>query len=302
MRRLSGQGAEHQRLPARRSGRLLSPIPLHRRQSVSDGPAQAGGRCRRRQRLQRQHAIYHPLLRGAATTFGFFDLMLADPAVRPHRLCRREGSRFRRVAAQRLPSGTPMSPPPSRAVAPIPTSRPSAWKTSPPMRPRAARPLPSWQRRSSSRCRHRRADRAIVDRGDRQGRDRRPALAAGRVRRHRRGLSRRVRQSRALRAAGVLRKPRPILRRAEERRRAADENIDAIRRYGTPVLQQRVATEAARAALAGDRRRGRDRRLSRHPDACLLGAAGDSRPQMGADRQDRHLRGLRTDRQAAAAT
>ena len=30
-----------------------------------------------------------------------------------------------------------------------------------------------------------------------------------------------------------------------------DENIDAIRRYGTPVLHQRVVTEAARAALAG---------------------------------------------------
>lgn len=27
-----------------------------------------------------QHAIFHPLLRDAATTFGFFDLMLADPA------------------------------------------------------------------------------------------------------------------------------------------------------------------------------------------------------------------------------
>jgi class 3 adenylate cyclase len=31
----------------------------------------------------------------------------------------------------------------------------------------------------------------------------------------------------------------------------SDENIDAIRRYGTPVLHQHVVTEAARAALAG---------------------------------------------------
>ncbi len=31
----------------------------------------------------------------------------------------------------------------------------------------------------------------------------------------------------------------------------SDANIDAIRRYGTPVLQQRVATDAAQAALAG---------------------------------------------------
>ncbi|HTG23313.1 MAG TPA: adenylate/guanylate cyclase domain-containing protein, partial [Reyranella sp.] len=32
---------------------------------------------------------------------------------------------------------------------------------------------------------------------------------------------------------------------------ASEEEIDAIRRYGTPVLQQRVATDAAKAALAG---------------------------------------------------
>jgi class 3 adenylate cyclase len=31
----------------------------------------------------------------------------------------------------------------------------------------------------------------------------------------------------------------------------SDENIDAIRRYGTPVLHQHVATDAAQAALAG---------------------------------------------------
>lgn len=31
----------------------------------------------------------------------------------------------------------------------------------------------------------------------------------------------------------------------------SDENVDAIRRYGTPVLHQRVLTSAARAALAG---------------------------------------------------
>jgi len=32
---------------------------------------------------------------------------------------------------------------------------------------------------------------------------------------------------------------------------ASDEEIDAIRRYGTPVLHQRIMTEAAKAALAG---------------------------------------------------
>ncbi len=27
----------------------------------------------------KHHALYHPLLRAAATSFGFFDFMLADP-------------------------------------------------------------------------------------------------------------------------------------------------------------------------------------------------------------------------------
>ncbi len=32
---------------------------------------------------------------------------------------------------------------------------------------------------------------------------------------------------------------------------STDQEIDAIRRHGTPVLQQRIATEAVQAALAG---------------------------------------------------
>ncbi len=37
------------------------------------------------------------------------------------------------------------------------------------------------------------------------------------------------------------------LKRGDE----SDENIDAMRRYGTPVLHQRVVTNAAQGALAG---------------------------------------------------
>ena len=50
--RVLGKEPEHHRLPAGRPRRLLSPVPLHRHQSASEGAAQAGRRCRRRQRLQ----------------------------------------------------------------------------------------------------------------------------------------------------------------------------------------------------------------------------------------------------------
>jgi class 3 adenylate cyclase len=50
---------------------VTNPHPADRRKLVDDagdGSAYSG-----------QHALYHPLLRAAATTFGFFDLLLADP-------------------------------------------------------------------------------------------------------------------------------------------------------------------------------------------------------------------------------
>ena len=51
---------------------VANPYPPERRELLDDaGDGSA---------YSRQHAIYHPLLRDAATTFGFFDLMLADPA------------------------------------------------------------------------------------------------------------------------------------------------------------------------------------------------------------------------------
>ena len=50
---------------------VANPHPKDRRKLVDDaGDGSA---------YSRQHAIYHPLLRGAATAFGFFDFMLADP-------------------------------------------------------------------------------------------------------------------------------------------------------------------------------------------------------------------------------
>ena len=71
---------------------------------------------------------------------------------------------------------------------------------------------------------------------------------------------------------------------------ASDEDIAAIQRYGTPVLHQRVDTKATRAALGGRRGHRRDHRLSRRSDAGFLGAARDSRREVGAGRQDRQRR------------
>ena len=221
---------------------VANPYPKDRRKLVDDaGDGSA---------YSRQHAIYHPLLRGAATAFGFFDLMMADP---------KSGRMIYTVDkevdfAASLRTGPYRHSNVSAAVARCGCRARQVGRLL-----RGLRPLRALARRAHRLHggagdrpgrRHRRAGRAIVDRGDRQRRDRRPALAAGRLRRHRRGLHRRAGPPRALRPAGVLREPRPILRRAEGGGEL-DENIDAIRRYGTPVLHQRVVTEAARGALAG---------------------------------------------------
>ena len=203
MRRLSAR-SRTSRIPARRSGRLLSAVPLHRRQPLSARAARAGRRCRRRQRLQRPARDLPSAAAGRR-----HDLRLLRPDAggsggQPHRLCRQEGSRFRRL-------------PPQRSLPALQSrrGRRALWR-----RCREVRRLPGrlralcalgWRAdclhgRADHRaeCRRRRADRAIVDRRNRQGRDRRTALATGRVRRHRRGLSRRIRQPRAVRAACVL--------------------------------------------------------------------------------------------------
>jgi class 3 adenylate cyclase len=50
---------------------VANPYPADKRKLVDD----AGDRST----YSRYHALYHPLLRGAATSFGFFDFMIADP-------------------------------------------------------------------------------------------------------------------------------------------------------------------------------------------------------------------------------
>ena len=81
---------------------------------------------------------------------------------------------------------------------------------------------------------------------------------------------------------------------------ASDEEIAAIRRYGTPVLHQRIDTKATRAALAGVEGTGEIIGYRGVADARFMGTARDFRREVGARRQDRHRRGLRADLPAAA--
>ena len=121
---------------------VANPYPPERRELLDDaGDGSA---------YSQQHAIYHPLLRDAATTFGFFDLMLADPAA----------SRIVYAVRKEVDFAASLRSAPFRqsnlavAVAHCGADAEkyaAAWKTSRPMRHRVAHRLPSWPRRSSSR-------------------------------------------------------------------------------------------------------------------------------------------------------
>ena len=71
--------------------------------------------------------------------------------------------------------------------------------------------------------------------------------------------------------------------------RTPDEDIEDIRRYGTPVLQQRVDTRPAAPPWPASRAPARSSAIAafrRSP----RGGRCDFRRQVGADRQDRHRR------------
>ena len=96
----------------------------------------------------RQHAVSHPLLRAAAASFGFFDLLLVDP--RSGRVVYAVAKEVDLGAPWRpAHSGSPISPPPLPAALQAPTDRQSASRTSHPMRLPQARRSPSWRPRSS---------------------------------------------------------------------------------------------------------------------------------------------------------
>ena len=186
---------------------VANPYPADRRKLLDDaGDGSA---------YSAQHAIYHPLLRSAATSFGFFDLMLADP---------RTGRIVYGVAKEvdlgaSLRTGSYRQSNLAAAVArcgAVADRSTVCLEDFAAYAPSGGAPIAFMAAPVIDQGRaYRRAGGAVVDRGDRQCRDRRSPLAPGRIRRHRRGLPDRLRSVRALRPAGLLRTPRAIFRRAE---------------------------------------------------------------------------------------
>ena len=246
----------------------------------------------------RLHAVYHPLMRAAAATVGFFDFMVADP--KSGRLIY---TVQKEVGFHHLP--------PIRSLPALQRRRrrrPLRGKRRPVDRlPRGFRPLRAVGRRTHRvhgstgdrpGRRHRCADRAIVERGDRQRRHRRPPLAAGGIWRHGRGLPRRARSSGALGPARVLREPAGLFRRTEVVG-TSEEEIAAIQRYGTPVLHQAIDTTATRAALAGVDGTGEIIGYRGVPTLASWGPLAIADVNWASRRQGRQRRGLRADRPAA---
>jgi class 3 adenylate cyclase len=198
----------------------------------------------------RQHALYHPLLRSAATRFGFYDLMLAD--TRSGRLIytvskevdfatslRIGPFRHSNVSAvvARCSAAADASAVCFEDFAPYAPSRgaPTAFMTAPVMDQGVVIAVLVAQLSIEE------IDNVVT--GDRQWRQ--DGFGAT-------GEAYLVGSDRFVRSG-----PRAFYENPDQyfvglkKGGESDENIDAIRRYGTPVLHQRVLTQAARAALAG---------------------------------------------------
>ena len=155
---------------------VANPNPKERRKLVDD-PGDGSD-------YSRLHAVYHPLMRAAAATVGFFDLMMADP----------KSGRLIYTVEKEVDFTTSLQFGPYRrsnvaaAVARCALTRRPVGHLSGGFRAlRAVARRPDRLHGSTGDRpghRHRRAGRAIVERGDRQRRDRRSPLATGRVRRH----------------------------------------------------------------------------------------------------------------------
>jgi class 3 adenylate cyclase len=198
----------------------------------------------------RQHAIWHPLLRGAATAFGFFDVMLADPRsgrliytvdkevdfatslrIGPHR------SSNVAAAVARCVSAADKSAVCFEDFAPYAPSRgaPTAFMAAPVIDQGAVIAVLVAQLSIEE------IDNVVT--GDRKWRE--DGFGAT-------GEAYLVGPDNLVRSGPRAFYENPDRYFVELKQGGeADENIDAIRRYGTPVLHQRVVTEAARAALAG---------------------------------------------------
>ena len=197
-----------------------------------------------------EHAIYHPLLRGAASAFGFFDLLMADP--RSGRLIYTVDKEVDVATSLRIgpyrSSNVAMavarcSATPDRSAvcfedfAPYAPSRgaPTAFMTAPVIEQGIVVAVLVAQLSVEE------IDNVVT--GDRHWRQ--DGFGAT-------GEAYIVGADRLVRSGPRAFYENPDQYFAELKGGGElDENIDAIRRYGTPVLHQRVLTEASRAALAG---------------------------------------------------
>ena len=220
-----------------------NPYPKDRRKLVDDPAAGSA--------YNKLHAIYHPLMRTAAATLNFADFLLVD-----HR-----SSRIIYSVEKEAEFGTSLRAGPYRTLEPCRRRgalRPGAGSLGDVPGGFCRLPAVQWRApglhggtRDRPGRRDRRAGGAAFDRRARQYRDRRPALAAGRPGRDRRGLSGRARLPRPLRPAHVLRESRRLLRRAEGERHDAGQG-----HRGHPPLRHAGAAAARRhpgepAALGG---------------------------------------------------
>ena len=299
VRRAARRQDADRRVPAGRLGAVFPAGLVHRRQSLPQGSAQAGRRTCRRRYLQ-QAARDLP----SADAHGGVDAELrrlpaGRPSQQPHHLFGREGNRVRHLAARRaLPDFQPRRR--RRAL------RPGAGSLGD--LPRGFRRLPAVQRLAAGLHggagdrpgrRDRRAGGPALDRRARHHRHQQPALAPRGPGCHRRGLPGRSRLPGPLQPAHVLRESRPLFRGAEGR------PDPGARHRGHPPLRHAGAAAARRhhgEPRRPGRRRGhrRDPGLSRHSHAGLVGAGAGVGRQMGADRQDRFLGGLRAGQAARA--
>ena len=240
VRRLLGEQDADRRVPAGRLGAVFPAGLVHRRQSLPQGPAQAGRRTRRRRYLQ-QAARDLP----SADAHGGVDAELrrlpaGRPSHQPHHLFGGEGNRVRHLAARR-----PLSDfqPRRRGGTLRPGARPLGDL------PRGLRRLPAVQRLAAGLHggagdrpgrRHRCAGGPALDQRARHHRHQQPALAPRGPGRHRRGLPGRSRLPDPLQPAHVLRESRPLFRAAEGR------PDPAARHRGHPPLRHAGVAAARR--------------------------------------------------------
>ena len=218
---------------------VANPQPAARRQLLDDaGDGSA---------YSALHATYQPLLRTAAATVGFFDFMLADA----------KSGRLIYGMAKEIDLGASLQTDPYRqtnvaaAVARCAGSAdPSAtcledFASYIPSNGQAIAFMGAPGDRQGRG--DRRPGRTTVDRGNRPCRDRQPALASGRVRQYRRGLSRRPERAGPLGPPLVLREPRGLFRRAEgQRRRSRRDRCHPPLRLAGDAPEDRHAGHARR--------------------------------------------------------